>query len=135
VDLPDSLSSPTNSLRDVVDGKLTLTADELKETIYDPLFTNIFDLIRKQFQLAENKIDTIFITGGLGQSVFVQNKIKKEFGTMVSSTFIPRNGVLSVAHGAIYSLTKKTKDLVVYKKKEDNSEKKSYKVVMGIGNV
>ncbi|KAL0079423.1 hypothetical protein F4703DRAFT_1932414 [Phycomyces blakesleeanus] len=68
--LPISLNPTEIMLSDIgiVDGRIQVTVDELREDVFKPVVKQVLDLISDQIDQSQAHIDAIFLVGGFGQS-------------------------------------------------------------------
>ncbi|KAL0074617.1 hypothetical protein J3Q64DRAFT_1704411 [Phycomyces blakesleeanus] len=103
--LPISLNPTEIMLSDIgiVDGRIQVTVDELREDVFKPVVKQVLDLISDQIDQSQAHIDAIFLVGGFGQSRYLEKCVKDTFKTKVGSIYIPSRGELAVVRGAVIS--------------------------------
>ncbi|KAL0078393.1 hypothetical protein J3Q64DRAFT_1683302 [Phycomyces blakesleeanus] len=75
--------------------------DEIRTIVFDPIVDKILGMIEKQFeQLGGRSLDVMFITGGFGQSPYLQKRIKDTFADRVKHFEIPVLSYKAVMEGA-----------------------------------
>ncbi|KAL1924594.1 uncharacterized protein VTP21DRAFT_4248 [Calcarisporiella thermophila] len=82
-------------------GIMRLTAEELRNEVYEPVVQQVLGLIEQQLQAA-GKLEAIFLVGGFGQSNYLYNRVHQIFATRVSLIGVPPRGALAVVRGAVY---------------------------------
>ncbi|ORY96856.1 hypothetical protein BCR43DRAFT_458719 [Syncephalastrum racemosum] len=84
------------------DGCIRLTAEELNEEVYLPVFAQVLQLIEDQLQEAGSDVDAMFLVGGFGSSDYLYGVLQDQFRSRIHDiTMAPRADV-AVARGAIY---------------------------------
>ncbi|KAG0178844.1 Heat shock 70 kDa protein 12A [Apophysomyces sp. BC1021] len=86
------------------EGKILLTAEELKKEVYGPVFQQVVDLVETQLQEACVFINAMFLVGGFGCSEYLYNTLRDKFSNTVGVVVMPPRGELAVVRGAVYSL-------------------------------
>ncbi|RHZ69020.1 hypothetical protein Glove_291g45 [Diversispora epigaea] len=85
---------------DESDWVVILKYDTLKE-MFDKYVDKIIQMIHLQLRDSGDKCSTIFLVGGFGESEYLQNRVKKEFETMVTYFSIPPDPMAAVVRGAV----------------------------------
>ncbi|KAG0167983.1 Heat shock 70 kDa protein 12A [Apophysomyces sp. BC1015] len=88
----------------IKEGKILLTAEELKKEVYGPVFQQVVDLVETQLQEACVFINAMFLVGGFGCSEYLYNTLRDKFSNTVGVVVMPPRGELAVVRGAVYSL-------------------------------
>ncbi|KAL9540657.1 hypothetical protein MBANPS3_009556 [Mucor bainieri] len=86
------------------DAKIIITANDMAAQIFDPIVDQILLLIEDQYksmQKADKKLDMIILTGGLGQSEYLLNKIQDSFYGKDIIVHAPVHYDQSVVRGAV----------------------------------
>ncbi|KAF7728940.1 Heat shock 70 kDa protein 12A [Apophysomyces ossiformis] len=86
------------------DGYILLTADELRQEVFGPVFQRVLDLIDRQLHQANVFINAMFLVGGFGCSEYLYDTLKYRFAERVGTVVMPPRGELAVVRGAVYSL-------------------------------
>lgn len=84
--------------------KIVITGHDMSTKIFDPIVDQILSLIENQYeamQKAEKKLDMIILTGGLGQSEYLLNKIQDKFYGKNIHVHAPVQYDQSVVRGAV----------------------------------
>ncbi|KAL9548488.1 hypothetical protein PS6_006583 [Mucor atramentarius] len=84
--------------------KVVISANDMSTKIFDPIVDQILLLIESQYdamQKAEKKLDMIILTGGLGQSTYLLNKIQDKFHSQELVVHAPLRYDQSVVRGAV----------------------------------
>lgn len=84
--------------------KIVISANDMSTKIFDPIVDQILSLIENQYeamQKAERKLDMIILTGGLGQSEYLLNKIQDSFHDKNILVHAPVHYDQSVVRGAV----------------------------------
>ncbi|KAI9271822.1 hypothetical protein BDA99DRAFT_557033 [Phascolomyces articulosus] len=112
ISLPRSveLNNLPASLRDSDDGSLeegilTLSGQELKEKVFDPVVNKVISLIDQQYQqIPDHRLNFLFLVGGFGSSKYLYQRIQNVFqNTKVNQIVYPaERAALAVVRGAAY---------------------------------
>ncbi|KAF9578954.1 Heat shock 70 kDa protein 12A [Lunasporangiospora selenospora] len=81
---------------------LVLQGSELKEHVFEPVVTQVIDLIHIQLQRAQS-CKNIFLVGGFGSSEYLQKRIRDTLRGSSVVLFIPPNAEMAVVRGAVYA--------------------------------
>lgn len=68
--------------------RLELSNIEIKD-IFEPVISEILGLIRDQIKHTAKKVKLILLVGGFGNSVYLQTRIKEEFGPDIEVKISP----------------------------------------------
>ncbi|KAI9271856.1 hypothetical protein BDA99DRAFT_501175 [Phascolomyces articulosus] len=103
----DDLSSIVDEYDDgcLDDGTIKLSAEELKEHVFDPVIDRVLSLIEHQYQqIPDGQLDFLFLVGGLGSSNYLYQRIQHIFqDTKVNQIVCPaERAALAVVRGAAY---------------------------------
>ncbi|KAF9930720.1 hypothetical protein FBU30_000098 [Linnemannia zychae] len=82
------------------DGVLTLSAEEMRREVFDPVVDDVLRLIQHQLQLTGFNCHAIFMVGGFGSSDYLNTRVKAEFGNKVGLIAKPPRAELAVVRGA-----------------------------------
>ncbi|KAG0204323.1 Heat shock 70 kDa protein 12A [Mortierella sp. GBA30] len=82
------------------DGVLTVTAEEMRREVFDPVVNDVLRLIHHQLQQTNLLCHAIFLVGGFGCSGYLHTRVRSEFGSMVGLIAIPPRAELAVVRGA-----------------------------------
>ncbi|KAL0076939.1 hypothetical protein J3Q64DRAFT_1811287 [Phycomyces blakesleeanus] len=86
----------------IEDGNLHLPAQELRKHVFEPVIQQVLQLIDDQISQSQIKLDTIFLVGGFGQSVYLYRRVREMFENRVGIIGVPPRGELAVVRGAVY---------------------------------
>ncbi|OAD71163.1 hypothetical protein PHYBLDRAFT_147671 [Phycomyces blakesleeanus NRRL 1555(-)] len=79
----------------------TYSLDEIHKKVFDPVVDEVLGMIEKQFaQIGGRHLDVMFITGGFGQSPYLQARINDTFGSRVKHFKVIKDGNMAVMRGA-----------------------------------
>ncbi|KAI8644417.1 hypothetical protein BD408DRAFT_413403 [Parasitella parasitica] len=84
--------------------KIVISSYDMSTKIFDPIINNIMHLIENQYyamEKVEMKLDMIILTGGLGQSKYLQNRIQDNFADKGIQVRAPSQYDQSVVRGAV----------------------------------
>ncbi|KAI8997651.1 hypothetical protein BDB01DRAFT_771832 [Pilobolus umbonatus] len=103
LDLPASmgLGDLTDPAIGLDNGCLFLTAEELRDNVFEPVICQVLDLIRVQLAQSPD-LEAIFLVGGFGQSNYLFKRVEDEFSSQVGMIGVPPRGELAVVRGAVY---------------------------------
>lgn len=82
------------------DGVLTVTAEEMRKEVFDPVVDDCLRLIQHQLQQTSFNCHAIFLVGGFGCSGYLQTRVRSEFGNRVPLIACPPRAELAVVRGA-----------------------------------
>ncbi|KAG0199103.1 hypothetical protein BGX28_007557 [Mortierella sp. GBA30] len=85
------------------DGVLTVTAEELRREVFDPVVDDVLRLIQHQLQQTHFQCHAIFLVGGFGCSGYLHTRVQSEFGARVPMIGVPPRAELAVVRGAAYA--------------------------------
>ncbi|GJJ75616.1 hypothetical protein EMPS_07974 [Entomortierella parvispora] len=85
------------------DGVLTVTAEEMRREVFDPVVNDVLRLIQHQLQQTHFQCHAIFLVGGFGCSGYLHNRVQAEFGSRVPMIGVPPRAELAVVRGAAYA--------------------------------
>ncbi|KAF9346752.1 Heat shock 70 kDa protein 12A [Mortierella sp. AD094] len=85
------------------DGTLTVTAEEMRREVFDPVVNDVLRLIQHQLQQTNYQCHAIFLVGGFGSSSYLHSRVKSEFGKQVPMIGVPPRAELAVVRGAAYA--------------------------------
>ncbi|KAI9496191.1 hypothetical protein BDB00DRAFT_809414 [Zychaea mexicana] len=102
-DLPASLRDYDDGSLD--EGTIKLSADELKQQVFDPIIDKVLSLIEHQYQqIPDGQLNYLFLVGGFGSSNYLYQRIQQVFqDTKVNQIVCPaERAALAVVRGAAY---------------------------------
>ncbi|KAF9365506.1 Heat shock 70 kDa protein 12A [Mortierella sp. NVP85] len=82
------------------DGVLTITAEEMRREVFDPVVDDVLRLIQHQLQQTNFNCQGIFLVGGFGCSSYLLTRVQSEFSHIVRSIAVPPRAELAVVRGA-----------------------------------
>lgn len=82
-------------------GSICLPAQELCEQVFEPVITQVLQLIEGQLSQSFN-LEAIFLVGGFGQSNYLFRRVEEVFANRVGMIGVPPRGELAVVRGAVY---------------------------------
>ncbi|KAG0306327.1 hypothetical protein BGZ97_000790 [Linnemannia gamsii] len=82
------------------DGVLTVTAEEMRREVFDPVVDDVLRLIQHQLQQTNFNCHAIFMVGGFGCSGYLNTRVRAEFGNRVGLIAMPPRAELAVVRGA-----------------------------------
>ncbi|RUP21540.1 hypothetical protein BC936DRAFT_139176 [Jimgerdemannia flammicorona] len=136
------LDDLTNDSIGLEDGVLCLTAQEIKDLVFEPVILDILNLIREQLRQSP-RCDAIFLVGGFGTSNYLHQRVDQEFGRSVGIVAMPPRAELAVVRGAVYfgldpkivtaRMSRRTYGLVVMMPFEEGVDPESEKIVRNDG--
>ncbi|KAF9432714.1 hypothetical protein BGZ76_010427 [Entomortierella beljakovae] len=85
------------------DGILTVTAEEMRREVFDPVVNDVLRLIQHQLQQTNFQCNAIFLVGGFGCSSYLHTRVNSEFGSRVPMIGVPPRAELAVVRGAAYA--------------------------------
>ncbi|KAF9542382.1 hypothetical protein EC957_002117 [Mortierella hygrophila] len=85
------------------DGILTVSAEEMRREVFDPVINDVLRLIQHQLQQTHYNCHAIFLVGGFGCSGYLHTRVQAEFGARVPMIGVPPRAELAVVRGAAYA--------------------------------
>ncbi|KAH8555385.1 hypothetical protein BGW37DRAFT_134929 [Umbelopsis sp. PMI_123] len=86
----------------VEDAYLVISGAELKRRVFDPVVDNVINLIQKQLDQVKGKqLQTIFLVGGFGSSLYLYNRVQEMFQHRVPQILHPPRAALAIVRGAV----------------------------------
>ncbi|KAF9927904.1 hypothetical protein FBU30_002791 [Linnemannia zychae] len=85
------------------DGILTVSAEEMRREVFDPVVNDVLRLIQHQLQQTHYNCHAIFLVGGFGCSGYLHTRVQAEFGSRVPMIGVPPRAELAVVRGAAYA--------------------------------
>ncbi|KAI7855560.1 hypothetical protein BDC45DRAFT_604795 [Circinella umbellata] len=102
-ELPESIHDYDDGCLD--EGTIKLTAQELKQQVFDPVVERVLTLISQQYeQITDGQLNYLFLVGGFGSSNYLYQRIQQVFqDTKVNQIVCPaERAALAVVRGAAY---------------------------------
>ncbi|KAF9100486.1 hypothetical protein BGX29_006535 [Mortierella sp. GBA35] len=84
------------------DGVLCVSVEEMKSEVFEPVISDVLDLIQKQLHQSQS-CEAIFMVGGFGSSRYLEERVRQEFGHLVGLVAVPQRPELAVVRGAVYA--------------------------------
>ncbi|KAF9135800.1 hypothetical protein BGX30_011438 [Mortierella sp. GBA39] len=84
------------------DGVLCVSVEEMKAEVFEPVISDVLDLIQKQLHQSQS-CSAIFMVGGFGSSRYLEERVRQEFGHLVGLVAVPQRPELAVVRGAVYA--------------------------------
>ncbi|KAF9335389.1 hypothetical protein BG006_000176 [Podila minutissima] len=84
------------------EGVLTISVEEMKAEVFEPVISDVLDLIHKQLHQSQN-CSAIFMVGGFGSSRYLEERVRQEFSHLVGLIAVPQRPELAVVRGAVYA--------------------------------
>ncbi|KAF9579402.1 hypothetical protein BGW38_004349, partial [Lunasporangiospora selenospora] len=85
----------------IAEGLMTLSVEDLKNKVFEPVVKDVIKLIRLQLDEAK-ECPSILLVGGFGTSEYLQKRIQEEFRDRVDYVGVPPRPELAVVRGAVY---------------------------------
>ncbi|KAG0249244.1 hypothetical protein BG011_009470 [Mortierella polycephala] len=83
------------------EGVLTVTAEEMRREVFDPVVDDVLRLIHHQLEQTGFQCNAILLVGGFGCSSYLQTRVRSEFGSKVGLVAVPPRAELAVVRGAV----------------------------------
>lgn len=84
--------------------RYTISQDDMKNKVFDPIIKDIVCLIKEQINMAGGDVSAIVLVGGFGQSRYLRSQVKEAVGSR-SQVLQPESAWTAVVKGAaIYGL-------------------------------
>ncbi|KAF9290578.1 hypothetical protein BGZ68_006688 [Mortierella alpina] len=96
----EDLNDPEIGLEE---GVLCVPVEEMKSEVFEPVISDVLDLIQKQLHQSQQKCAAIFMVGGFGQSRYLEDRVRQEFSHLVDLIAVPQRPGLAVVRGAVYA--------------------------------
>lgn len=84
------------------DGVLCVSVEEMKAEVFEPVISDVLDLIHKQLHQSQN-CSAIFLVGGFGSSRYLEERVRQNFSHLVGLVAVPQRPELAVVRGAVYA--------------------------------
>ncbi|KAG0262584.1 hypothetical protein BGZ95_003994 [Linnemannia exigua] len=81
---------------------MSFTAAELKEVVFDPVVSEVLELIQGQLDKSKN-CSAIFMVGGFGSSNYLLDRVRRAYGDVVRTISAPNRPEIAVVFGAVYA--------------------------------
>ncbi|KAF9995197.1 hypothetical protein BGZ79_011129 [Entomortierella chlamydospora] len=83
-------------------GYMCLDASELRKIVFEPVMKQVLTLIRGQLS-GTRGCSAIFMVGGFGSSIYLLDRVKQEFGSVIGTISAPYKPEVAVVCGAVYA--------------------------------
>ncbi|KAG0004734.1 hypothetical protein BGZ80_003354 [Entomortierella chlamydospora] len=101
VTMPATVANVVDVDMRLEDGLLTITAQEMREFVFDPVVNQVLGLIDGQL-FQSQQCSAIFLVGGFGSSPYLHKRVQQEFESRVPLIRYPPRPDLAVVRGAVY---------------------------------
>ncbi|KAG0286405.1 hypothetical protein BGZ96_009469 [Linnemannia gamsii] len=71
------------------DGVLCVSVEEMKAEVFEPVISDVLDLIQKQLHQSQS-CSAIFMVGGFGSSRYLEERVRQEFGHLTINMRVAR---------------------------------------------
>ncbi|KAG0327425.1 hypothetical protein BGZ99_007645 [Dissophora globulifera] len=95
----EDLNDPDIGLEE---GVLCVPLEEMKAEVFEPVISDVLDLIQKQLHQSQS-CNAIFLVGGFGSSRYLEERVRQEFSHLVGLIAVPQRPELAVVRGAVYA--------------------------------
>jgi len=95
----EDLNDPEIGLEE---GVLCVSVEEMRNEVFEPVISDVLDLIQKQLHQSQN-CNAIFMVGGFGSSRYLEERVRQEFSHLVGLVAVPQRPELAVVRGAVYA--------------------------------
>ncbi|KAG0198378.1 hypothetical protein BGX28_008195 [Mortierella sp. GBA30] len=96
----EDLNDPEIGLEE---GVLCVPVEEMKSEVFEPVISDVLDLIQKQLHQSQQTCSAIFMVGGFGSSRYLEERVRQEFSHLVGLVAVPQRPELAVVRGAVYA--------------------------------
>ncbi|KAI8604209.1 hypothetical protein EDD21DRAFT_301152 [Dissophora ornata] len=101
ISMPSSVGNLVDLDMRLEDGLLAISAQEMREIVFDPVVNQVLGLIDGQLVQAQ-QCSAIFLVGGFGSSPYLHKRVQQEFEARVPLIRYPPRPDLAVVRGAVY---------------------------------
>ncbi|KAF9401850.1 hypothetical protein BGX21_000360 [Mortierella sp. AD011] len=101
VTMPATVANVVDVDMRLEDGLLTITAQEMRELVFDPVVNQVLGLIDGQL-FQSQQCSAIFLVGGFGSSPYLHKRVQQEFESRVPLIRYPPRPDMAVVRGAVY---------------------------------
>lgn len=101
ISMPSSVGNIVDLDMRLEDGLLAISAQEMREQVFDPVVNQVLGLIDGQLHQAQ-QCSAIFLVGGFGSSPYLHKRVQQEFENRVPLIRYPPRPDLAVVRGAVY---------------------------------
>ncbi|KAF9123111.1 hypothetical protein BGW39_009259 [Mortierella sp. 14UC] len=101
IQMPSSVGNLVDLDMRLEDGLLAISAQEMRELVFDPVVNQVLGLIDGQL-VQSQQCSAIFLVGGFGSSPYLHKRVQQEFEARVPLIRYPPRPDLAVVRGAVY---------------------------------
>ncbi|KAF8924680.1 hypothetical protein BGZ58_001547 [Dissophora ornata] len=101
ISMPATVANVVDLDMRLEDGLLAISAQEMRELVFDPVVNQVLGLIDGQLFQAQ-QCSAIFLVGGFGSSPYLHKRVQQEFESRVPLIKYPPRPDLAVVRGAVY---------------------------------
>ncbi|KAG0241529.1 hypothetical protein BGW41_005838 [Actinomortierella wolfii] len=101
ISMPSQVAGIVDMDMRLEDGHLCISAQEMRELVFDPVVNQVLGLIDGQLYQAQ-QCAAIFLVGGFGSSPYLHKRVQQEFENRVPLIRYPPRPDLAVVRGAVY---------------------------------
>ncbi|ORZ18357.1 hypothetical protein BCR41DRAFT_352236 [Lobosporangium transversale] len=101
ISMPASVANLVDLEMRLEDGLLAISAQEMRELVFDPVVNQVLGLIDGQLNQSQ-QCSAIFLVGGFGSSPYLHKRVQQEFENRVPLIRYPPRPDLAVVRGAVY---------------------------------
>ncbi|KAI7847157.1 hypothetical protein BDC45DRAFT_527034 [Circinella umbellata] len=105
--VPATMMPLREHLDDLIDddGNILLSAEELNEKMYIPVFNQVIALIKEQLDQVPQQVNSLYLVGGFGCSEYLYTTVKEQFDSRIPVIAMAPRGDVAVSRGAIYHIS------------------------------
>ncbi|KAF9104975.1 hypothetical protein BGX27_009856 [Mortierella sp. AM989] len=101
ISMPSAVANLVDLDQRLEDGLLAISAQEMREYVFDPVVNQVLGLVDGQLNQAQ-QCSAIFLVGGFGSSPYLHKRVQQEFESRVPLIRYPPRPDLAVVRGAVY---------------------------------
>ncbi|KAF9188872.1 hypothetical protein BGZ51_006360 [Haplosporangium sp. Z 767] len=101
ISMPTTVASVVDFDIRLEDGLLMISAEEMRELVFDPVVNQVLGLIDGQL-IQSQQCSAIFLVGGFGSSPYLYKRVQQEFENRVPLIRYPPRPDLAVVRGAVH---------------------------------
>ncbi|KAF9585481.1 hypothetical protein BGW38_002171, partial [Lunasporangiospora selenospora] len=101
ITMPAAVANLTDLDMRLEDGLLAISAQEMRELVFDPVVNQVLGLIDGQLTQSQT-CSAIFLVGGFGSSPYLYKRVQQEFESRVDLIRYPPRPDMAVVRGAVY---------------------------------
>ncbi|KIK14724.1 hypothetical protein PISMIDRAFT_687741 [Pisolithus microcarpus 441] len=93
----------------LVNGELAIPGTLIRREVFDPVVSQVLELIEEQFKRVDQKIDALLLVGGFAGSEYLFKRVEERFSTKVRVIARPSDTDTATVRGAaLYGLSRKS---------------------------